>query len=69
MFKCSFFRVMDFFSSLSLKRNTKSSKKSNLDIDSAHRLCDSAVSHHPFAVPDLDPDPGMYYTLTGNERY
>ena len=49
---------MDFFSSLSLKRNTKSSKKSNLDIDSAHRLCDSAVSHHPFAVPDLDPDPG-----------
>ena len=61
MFKFFFFRVMDFFSSLSLKRNTKSSKKSNLDIDSAHRLCDSAVSHHPFAVPDLDPDPGTNY--------
>lgn len=55
---------MDFFSSLSLKRTTKSSKKSNLDIDSAHRLCDSAVSHHPFAVPDLDPDPDLRQRLS-----
>ena len=39
---------MDFFSTLSLNRHK--SKRSDTD---------SAISQHPFAVPDLDPDPSI----------
>merc|ERR1712156_613311 len=47
--------AMDFFSQLSLRRN----KSKRSDTDSATSGTSINANHHPFAVPDLDPDPNL----------